>query len=104
MSLLQVEGLNKSYDPETKVLKNIYFEVDEGEFISIIGPSGAGKSTLLRCINRVVEINEGRFYYDISDVGNLAERELRKLRTNLGMIVQLYILVPQRTVIESVLY
>jgi len=104
MSLLQVEGLNKSYDPETKVLKNIYFEVDEGEFISIIGPSGAGKSTLLRCINRMVEINEGRVNFDGSDVGNLTKRELRKLRTNIGMIFQHYNLVPRLTVIENVLH
>ncbi|WP_337018921.1 phosphonate ABC transporter ATP-binding protein [Oceanobacillus massiliensis] len=104
MSLLQVEGLGKSYDSETKVLKDISFEVGSGEFVSIIGPSGAGKSTLLRCINRMVEINEGKVMFDGQDVGELKKRELRKLRTNIGMVFQHYNLVPRLTVIENVLH
>ncbi len=45
MSLLKVEGLGKSYTSDIKILKNINFEIEAGEFVSIIGPSGAGKST-----------------------------------------------------------
>ncbi|WP_067727562.1 phosphonate ABC transporter ATP-binding protein [Oceanobacillus damuensis] len=104
MSLLQVEGLGKSYNLETKVLKNVNFEVGAGEFVSIIGPSGAGKSTLLRCINRMVEINEGNVIFDGMDVRSLKKKELRKLRTNIGMIFQHYNLVPRLTVIENVLH
>lgn len=104
MSLLQVEGLGKSYNAETKVLKDIHFEVEAGEFVSIIGPSGAGKSTLLRCINRLVDINEGKVIFDNLDVKNLNKKDLRKLRTNIGMIFQHYNLVPRLTVIENVLH
>jgi phosphonate transport system ATP-binding protein len=104
MSLLQVEGLGKSYNAETKVLKDIHFEVEAGEFVSIIGPSGAGKSTLLRCINRLVDINEGKVTFDNLDVRNLNKKDLRKLRTNIGMIFQHYNLVPRLTVIENVLH
>lgn len=104
MSLLQVKGLGKSYDTETKVLKDIHFDVEAGEFVSIIGPSGAGKSTLLRCINRMVDITEGRVVFDDADVGSLKKRELRQLRTNIGMIFQHYNLVPRLTVIENVLH
>ena len=64
MSLLKVEGLGKSYTSDTKILKNINFEIEAGEFVSIIGPSGAGKSTLLRCINRMVEFNEGKIIFN----------------------------------------
>lgn len=104
MSLLQVERLGKSYNTETKVLKDINFEVEAGEFVSIIGPSGAGKSTLLRCINRMVEINEGKVIFDDLDVGSMKKKELRKLRTNIGMVFQHYNLVPRLTVIENVLH
>lgn len=74
MSLLQVEGLGKSYNLETKVLKNVNFTVETGEFVSVIGPSGAGKSTLLRCINRMVEINEGKVIFNNLDVGSLKKK------------------------------
>lgn len=104
MSLLQVEGLGKYYNEQTKVLKDINFEVQSGEFVSIIGPSGAGKSSLLRCINRMVDINEGKVVFDGEDVGTMKKSELRKLRTNIGMIFQHYNLVPRLTVIENVLH
>lgn len=104
MALLKVEGLGKHYNGETKVLKDINFEVKAGEFVAIIGPSGAGKSTLLRCINRMVDINEGEVLFDNLSVGNMKKKELRKLRTNIGMIFQHYNLVPRLTVIENVLH
>ena len=104
MSLLQIKDLGKSYNSTTKVLEGLNFEVESGEFLSIIGPSGAGKSTLLRCINRMVEIDEGQIVFDGQDVGRLNKKELRKLRTNIGMIFQHYNLVPRLSVIENVLH
>jgi phosphonate transport system ATP-binding protein len=104
MALLKVEGLGKSYTPDKKILKNINLEINSGEFVSIIGPSGAGKSTFLRCINRMVEYNEGKIMFNQQDVGSLNKRELRKMRTNIGMVFQHYNLVPRLTVIENVLH
>ena len=104
MSLLQIIDLGKSYNSDAKVLQGLNFEVESGEFLSIIGPSGAGKSTLLRCINRMVEIDEGKVVFDGQEVGKLNKKELRKLRTNIGMIFQHYNLVPRLSVIENVLH
>ncbi|MDN3427325.1 phosphonate ABC transporter ATP-binding protein [Microbacterium sp. APC 3898] len=104
MSLLQIKDLGKSYNSNSKVLDGLNFEVKSGEFLSIIGPSGAGKSTLLRCINRMVEIDEGHIIFNGQDVGGLNKKELRKLRTNIGMIFQHYNLVPRLSVIENVLH
>lgn len=59
MALLEFQNVSKSYDNVTKVLSDITFSIEKGEFVSIIGPSGAGKSTLLRCINRLVDASEG---------------------------------------------
>lgn len=104
MPLLKVERLGKSYNGDTKVLNDVSFQVEAGEFVSIIGPSGAGKSTLLRCMNRMVEIDEGKVIFDGNDVGSLNKKELRKMRTNIGMIFQHYNLVPRLSVIENVLH
>lgn len=104
VSLLQIKDLGKSYNANSKVLEGLNFEVESGEFLSVIGPSGAGKSTLLRCINRMVEIDEGQVIFNGQDVGGLNKKELRKLRTNIGMIFQHYNLVPRLSVIENVLH
>ena len=104
MSLLQIKDLGKSYNSDAKVLQGLNFEVESGEFLTIIGPSGAGKSTLLRCINRMVEIDEGKVVFDGQDIGALNKKDLRKLRTNIGMIFQHYNLVPRLSVIENVLH
>ncbi|BAC12933.1 phosphonate ABC transporter ATP-binding protein [Oceanobacillus iheyensis HTE831] len=104
MTLLEVNNLGKHYNGDTKVLKNVNFEIGSGEFVSIIGPSGAGKSTLLRCINRMVEISEGSVFVDGQSVGDMKKKSLRTLRTNIGMIFQHYNLVPRLTVIENVLH
>ncbi len=104
MSLLKVEGLGKSYTADKQILKNINFDIKQGEFISIIGPSGAGKSTMLRCINRMVDFQEGKITFNHQDVGSLNKKELRNLRTNIGMVFQHYNLVPRLTVLENVLH
>ncbi|MBL3728354.1 phosphonate ABC transporter ATP-binding protein [Lysinibacillus sp. HST-98] len=104
MPLLQVNKVEKFYNEETKVLKDISFEVYPGEFISIIGPSGAGKSTLLRCINRMVNFNQGTILFDEQNIGQLNKKELRKVRTKIGMIFQHYNLVPRLSVLENVLH
>ncbi|GAA4060781.1 phosphonate ABC transporter ATP-binding protein [Amphibacillus indicireducens] len=104
MTLLQINHLEKSYGSDTKVLKDVNFSVDAGEFVSIIGSSGAGKSTLLRCINRIVESDNGEILFNGTNVLHLKKKELRKLRTDIGMIFQHYNLVPRLTVIENVLH
>ena len=63
-TLLQVEGLTKSYDGSSKALEGVSFSLNRGEFVSLIGSSGAGKSTLLRCINRLVDPTSGSVVFD----------------------------------------
>lgn len=104
MQLLKVNNLSKDYKGGTKALKNVNFSVKEGEFISIIGPSGAGKSTLLRCINRIIDATEGKIIFNNIDVGSIKKKDLRSLRTKIGMIFQHYNLVNRLSVIENVLH
>ncbi|HSA99855.1 MAG TPA: ATP-binding cassette domain-containing protein, partial [Anaerolineales bacterium] len=60
--MLKVENLTKVYPNGTQALKNVSFEVQDGEFLAVIGLSGSGKSTLLRCINRLIEPTSGKIY------------------------------------------
>ncbi|MDQ0185976.1 phosphonate ABC transporter ATP-binding protein [Cytobacillus sp. FSL R5-0569] len=103
MALLEIRALNKSYQGH-RVLTNIDFTVETGEFLSVIGPSGAGKSTLLRCINRLVEADSGEILFNGENILKLGRKSLRKERANIGMIFQHYNLVPRLTVIENVLH
>lgn len=103
LALLEIRGLNKSYQGH-RVLTNIDFTVETGEFLSVIGPSGAGKSTLLRCINRLVEADSGEILFNGENILTLGRKSLRKERANIGMIFQHYNLVPRLTVIENVLH
>ncbi|KAB2953462.1 phosphonate ABC transporter ATP-binding protein [Heliorestis acidaminivorans] len=104
MTLLDVKNLNKQYGTGTVALSNVNFSVKEGEFISIIGPSGAGKSTLLRCLNRMIEASSGEITFDGMKVLQLNKKELRNLRSKIGMIFQHYNLVNPLSVIENVLH
>ncbi|MDX9799574.1 MAG: ABC transporter ATP-binding protein, partial [Bacteroidales bacterium] len=72
--ILQVDGMEFSY-PSKSVLKNIVFQVNKGEVVSVLGINGAGKSTLLRCINKILKPQKGTVLIDrfnlkqLDDVG-----------------------------------
>lgn len=103
MVILEAKALCKEYNGIT-ALNNVSFSIRKGEFVSIIGPSGAGKSTLLRCINRMIEASSGQIIFDNQSVLNLRDKELRQLRTQIGMIFQHYNLVNRLSVVENVLH
>jgi phosphonate transport system ATP-binding protein len=103
MALLEIEHLTKRYRDVT-ALSDVSLKIRAGEFVTVIGRSGAGKSTLLRCVNRMVEASSGHIEFEGKDVLALRHRELRKLRTRIGMIFQHFNLVPRQTVIENVLH
>jgi len=101
--MLSVEHLTKVYSTGTVALKDVSFQVQEGEFLVVIGLSGSGKSTLLRCINRLVEPTEGRIVWDGVDITAASEAELRRIRRGIGMIFQHFNLVDRSSVLTNVL-
>jgi phosphonate transport system ATP-binding protein len=101
--LLRVENLTKVFPNGTVALKNVSFEVGDGEFLAVIGLSGSGKSTLLRCINRLIDPTEGRVTWDGLDITAAQGRELRHIRRQIGMIFQQFNLVKRSTVMTNVL-
>jgi phosphonate transport system ATP-binding protein len=101
--MLRVENLTKIYPNGTVALKNVNFEVKDGEFLVIIGLSGSGKSTLLRCINRLIEPTEGKIFWDNQDITAANAAELLHIRRNIGMVFQQFNLVKRSSVMTNVL-
>ncbi len=86
-------------------LRNVSFDVYEGELFVLMGLSGCGKSTLLRCINRLIEPTRGTVEIDGVNIVGMGEDDLRKLRrTKIGMIFQSFALLPHRTILENVAF
>jgi len=101
--MLKVENLTKTYLNGTQALRNVSFEVKDGEFLAVIGLSGSGKSTLLRCINRLIEPTSGKIYWDGQDITAIPISEMRKIRRQIGMIFQQFNLVKRSSVMTNVL-
>ena len=97
--LLKVEHLCKKFD-KREVLKDISFEIKEGEVVAIIGPSGSGKSTLLRCLNMIETPTKGKIIYDNHNITG-KNINLNKYRMNVGMVFQQFNLFPNYNVIEN---
>jgi ABC-type sugar transport system ATPase subunit len=92
MSILSIKNLHKSFGT-TEVLKGISFEVDQGDFISLLGPSGCGKSTLLRCIAGLEGISSGDIEIDGQSLAGVPPA-----KRNLAMVFQSYALYPHLNV------
>ena len=98
--LLRIEHLEKSYGDE-EVLKDVSFEMDEGDADVLIGPSGSGKSTLLRCINRLTEPDGGDIYLD-GELTSGPDYDVNDLRREVGMVFQDINLFAHLTAMENV--
>jgi phosphonate transport system ATP-binding protein len=101
--MLTVENLTKIYDDGTVALRDVSFEVPDGQFLAVIGLSGSGKSTLLRCLNRLVEPTSGRILWDGEDITAAPQEDLRQIRRRIGMVFQHFNLVHRSKVITNVL-
>ena len=101
--MLRVENLTKVYANGTPALKNVSFEVKDGEFLAVIGLSGSGKSTLLRCINRLIEPTSGKIFWNERDITAVSGAEVRKIRRQIGMVFQQFNLVKRSSVLTNVL-
>jgi len=86
------------------VLQNMSFEINEGEFVSIVGKSGAGKTTLTRLILGLEEPTYGDVYFKGKNLRTASSSEIQSIRRNISGIYQDYKLLPAKTVFENVAY
>lgn len=97
--IFEIKNLKKQFGNNI-VLKDINFNVYEGEIISIIGSSGSGKSTLLRCLNLLEYPDSGKIFYHGK---NILDRNtnIKKLRSEVGMVFQSFNLFNNKNVLEN---
>ena len=97
-NIVEVSHLKKHYG-DLEVLKDISFNVADGEVICLIGPSGSGKSTTLRCLNRLEDKQGGTIRILGEEVDEV--KKLNAFRQNIGMVFQHFNLFPHLTVLEN---
>ena len=108
MALLEVNGIGKSFGA-TKVLRDISFDLAEGEALAIIGSSGSGKTTLLRCLNFLETADTGSItvagetLWSAADTKTQSEEAIRKKRLHFGLVFQNFNLFPQYTALQNVM-
>jgi len=104
--IIQVQNLCKTYENEgvkTPAVCGVSFEVEKGEFVSIMGPSGSGKSTLMQMLGFLDRPTEGEYLFEGRDTKNFSDDELAKIRNEkVGFIFQTFNLLPRTTVFENV--
>jgi putative ABC transport system ATP-binding protein len=105
-TLIKLENIKKEFTNEevvTKVLHGITFDVEKGEFISIMGPSGSGKSTLLQISSLLDNPTSGEIRLLGEDVSHYTEAQLALIRNKaIGFVFQQFNLLPKTSALENV--
>jgi len=105
-NIIEIKNLTKVYDEgdcAVKVLDNLNFSAQKGEFTVFVGPSGSGKSTLLNLIALLDEATSGEVIFEGKNILNLSESKRAKLRLHkFGFVFQFDGLLPEFTVLENV--
>lgn len=102
--MIRFKNVTKIYQQGTVALEDISFEIEKGEFVSIVGKSGAGKTTLIRLLLGLEEPTFGKIFFKNLDINDADDFNLQEMRRNIGSIFQDYRLFPTKTVYENVAY
>ena len=106
MSYLSLSDVSKEYtvgSVKVKALKNVTFELNDGEFAVVVGTSGAGKTTLLNLLGGMDCVSGGSIVLDGKSLTDLDRRGLTNYRRNdVGFVFQFYNLMPNLTALENV--
>ena len=107
MNILEVKDICKTYivnKRQNNVLKNVSFNVEEGEMVAIMGPSGSGKSTLLYTVSGMDSATAGSVLFCGKDITTLKEQELTELRLNeMGFVFQQMFMLKNLTVLDNII-
>ncbi len=104
--ILHIEDIKREFvmgSETVRALKGVSFNVNEGEFVTIMGSSGSGKTTMLNILGCLDKPTSGKYLLDDVDIMHLNRNELAKLRNlKIGFVFQSYNLLPRTTALENV--
>jgi len=98
-ALVRFEHIEKSFDGETLVIKDLNLNIPQGEFLTMLGPSGSGKTTTLLMLAGFETPTHGEIYLGEQPIGNIPPH-----KRNIGMVFQSYALFPHMTIKENLAY
>ena len=102
--MIKLNNVTVTYRNDWTALTGIGFCVEKGEFVFVVGPTGAGKSTLLKLLYREEVADSGTVSVMGQDLSKLPNREIPFFRRKLGIVLQDYGLLPNKTVYENVAF
>ncbi len=106
MSYVEFKHVCKTYqsgDVKVEALRDVSFEIEQGEICVIVGQSGAGKTTLLNILGGMDKLTSGDVYLDGKDVSKYNKKQLAAYRRqDIGFVFQFYNLIPNLTAIENI--
>ncbi len=104
--MLKVKKLNKYYingEMQLHALKDINFNIDEGEYVAIMGSSGSGKSTMMNILGCLDKEFQGEYILDGIEISKVNEKEISKIRNSkIGFVFQAFNLLPKLTALQNV--
>ena len=105
--IMNVKDLCKTYivdKRQNNVLKNVNFDIEEGEMVAIMGPSGSGKSTLLYSVSGMDDATSGEVIFEGKDLTKLSKNELTSLRLeDMGFIFQQMYMLKNLTILDNII-
>ncbi|MCC9272855.1 MAG: ATP-binding cassette domain-containing protein [Enterococcus aquimarinus] len=102
--MIKVKNVTKTYKNGQEALKNISFEIEQGEFVYCVGPSGSGKSTLFKMMAKEIEITDGSIQLNQYRVERLPSRQLFQLRRQVGIVAQEDLLLPNVSCFQNIAF
>ncbi|MBP3470368.1 MAG: ATP-binding cassette domain-containing protein, partial [Lachnospiraceae bacterium] len=105
--MIRFENVSKEFTTKkekVEAVKDVSFEIQDGEIFGIIGFSGAGKSTLVRLINLLERPTSGAVYFNDVELTGISKQKLREIRHRIGMVFQQFNLLEQKNVLDNVCF
>ncbi len=102
--MIEFNNVSATYDNGNVGLENVSLKIEDGEFVFLVGKSGAGKSTFIRLLLKEINADSGTITVNEKDVTKMSNRQIPRLRRDIGIVFQDFRLLENKTVFENVAF
>ncbi|MDO5026457.1 MAG: cell division ATP-binding protein FtsE [Tissierellia bacterium] len=102
--MIKFNNVTKRYKNDVVAIRDINFEINDGDFVFLTGPSGAGKSTIIKLILKELDPDSGKIYLDGEDITRVPSRMVPQIRSKIGVVFQDFRLLQNRTVEANIAF